>query len=873
MAATTLSPLEPGTFFGDNWSSRIHCKQAVLKERDAALALTELQYSHTAPARHHLPKFFQMRPNAFRTSAKTSAPPSVSNYSSLLAFGKNSPKDRGSPLIEITNRSSDIKVSLTRDDNSLLETSVDEKQQGNVSQQNNYRIVEQGQMMQEQTTNTTSTNALIVSDHVKTNDTKTLPIKCFEISPDLSTVPLREDNKEGKFIKTSSCTKVDASNINQASYTNRMESEFTACQSRNLPSDYKNSLFSQLLVQKNAGTFWVIPEQCQIKFESDSLEHTQQLVQSPSGKTLNAKELKHLRDAGYEPKIKTPSGSPNVMKKHSSSPYSRNISRQRDTKVSGFPAVVNSNAAIQNSLDHLSTLPGKLSGNGCEPIVKIKTENFSSISHTYFGSSKVAFGSLDSIRDYYQKMNTNNKHTRRSSTEALDLSISSKLKLSTFSHVLAKQSLSRSHSEFSKTSPRILENNNSLRNLKKLHQSTVKPHSLESITTSLNKTRVVTCHVAHRPLVISDLGTSCISQSRDHKTTENSTSENHPLVRTHANKRCISQPNGSTIDVQECNKLTRANAELSTEDILPTEDNSNIPAEKSTNCTPTENNASSTSTVLPDYKLPPKKRRMFDHCKNKSSVLDDPEKSAGKSRQDNEGSGQMFTKSRDTFLTRYSSDISSAIRPDDDGDLPLHIAVVQGALPVVDRLIDVMQHLGVSIDTLNNDRQTALHLAIITNQSEAARLLLDKNASTNISDRHGNGLIHLCVKYGSLDCLRLFLGETLNTSRRGLGTYLNALNYEGLTPIHLAVQLGSRCQFISTLISAGANVNALDGKNGRTPLYFAAEGNDLEAARVLLLHGADSTLGSYSGCTAAQVAAGRTHLDVLRLIDIHSCVR
>jgi len=204
---------------------------------------------------------------------------------------------------------------------------------------------------------------------------------------------------------------------------------------------------------------------------------------------------------------------------------------------------------------------------------------------------------------------------------------------------------------------------------------------------------------------------------------------------------------------------------------------------------------------------------------------------------------------------------------------PLHIAVVQGALPVVDRLLGVMQQMGVSIDTLNNDRQTALHLAIITNQSEAARLLLDQKASVNISDRHGNGLIHLSVKYRSLDCLRLFLGENMNTRGHGLGLDLNALNYEGLTPLHLAVRLGGRCDVIATLLQAGADVNALDGKNGRSALYFAAEANDLEAARVLLSGGADPSLGSYSGCTAAQAAAGHTHLDFLRLIDIHSTGR
>ena len=77
-----------------------------------------------------------------------------------------------------------------------------------------------------------------------------------------------------------------------------------------------------------------------------------------------------------------------------------------------------------------------------------------------------------------------------------------------------------------------------------------------------------------------------------------------------------------------------------------------------------------------------------------------------------------------------------------------------------------------------------------------------------------------------------------------------------MTPLHQAVKLGHlRC--IDFLIQYHAEINIVDGKSGKTPLYLAFECNEKYAADLLLSHGADVNIPTYSGCTLIQAANHR----------------
>lgn len=69
--------------------------------------------------------------------------------------------------------------------------------------------------------------------------------------------------------------------------------------------------------------------------------------------------------------------------------------------------------------------------------------------------------------------------------------------------------------------------------------------------------------------------------------------------------------------------------------------------------------------------------------------------------------------------------------------------------------------------------QTALHLAVITNQPHMVEILLKASASASVCDRKGNTAVHLAIKYRTPACL-----ESILINCR-IQLDLDAKNYEG----------------------------------------------------------------------------------------------
>uniref|UniRef100_A0A8C9K339 BCL3 transcription coactivator n=1 Tax=Panthera tigris altaica TaxID=74533 RepID=A0A8C9K339_PANTA len=184
-----------------------------------------------------------------------------------------------------------------------------------------------------------------------------------------------------------------------------------------------------------------------------------------------------------------------------------------------------------------------------------------------------------------------------------------------------------------------------------------------------------------------------------------------------------------------------------------------------------------------------------------------------------------------------SADIAMATRADEDGDTPLHIAVVQGNLPAVHRLVNLFQHGGRELDIYNNLRQTPLHLAVITTLPSVVRLLVMAGASPMALDRHGQTAAHLACEHRSPTCLRALLDSAAP------GTVdLEARNYDGLTALHVAVN--TECpEAVLLLLERGADIDAVDIKSGRSPLIHAVENNSLSMVQLLLQVGTALALG------------------------------
>jgi ankyrin repeat protein len=248
---------------------------------------------------------------------------------------------------------------------------------------------------------------------------------------------------------------------------------------------------------------------------------------------------------------------------------------------------------------------------------------------------------------------------------------------------------------------------------------------------------------------------------------------------------------------------------------------------------------------LPDCQLPLKKRKIHEE-----TVSDD-----GKSPIPD------FAENVEPPTDEAVSAVHVALQPDEDGDLPLHIAVVRDEYTVAVNLMKVMSILDASLDCYNRLKQTPLHLAVLTSNVRLVRVLMSAGASPNVVDRNGLTCIHHAAQLPAADCLRCLLDDSNCVAN------IEAMNYDGLTALHLAAQHGNMTA-VDVLLRVGAQIDACDGKNGRTALFYAVERNDSPLVALLLTRGANPAVTTYSGCTAVQVAASsRCSTELLQLLE------
>ncbi|XP_026781745.3 B-cell lymphoma 3 protein [Pangasianodon hypophthalmus] len=216
----------------------------------------------------------------------------------------------------------------------------------------------------------------------------------------------------------------------------------------------------------------------------------------------------------------------------------------------------------------------------------------------------------------------------------------------------------------------------------------------------------------------------------------------------------------------------------------------------------------------------------------------------------------------DTDRLRHEVDL--ATHQDEDGDTALHIAVAQEKEAVVHWLIHILRQARKDLDLYNNLRQTPLHLAVITHQPGVVEALLQGGADPEALDRNGQTALHLCCEHQQDACLRVILSH-LSRLPCCPSACLNSRNFEGLTPLHLAVQDGNK-KLAKMLLDSGADINAVDIKSGRSPLIYAVEKSCMEMINFLVENGCNVNAQSYSGNTALHIACGRGEVEAVRVL-------
>jgi len=114
----------------------------------------------------------------------------------------------------------------------------------------------------------------------------------------------------------------------------------------------------------------------------------------------------------------------------------------------------------------------------------------------------------------------------------------------------------------------------------------------------------------------------------------------------------------------------------------------------------------------------------------------------------------------------------------------LHLAIISQNMDAVMYLVIAAASCTTSLLDLQNFvfRQTALHLAVVTDQPAVVRLLVNCGASRDIRDRHGNTALHLACSRGLTRCIVEMMREFTMEEHTELEHYCHSA---GLPALHL----------------------------------------------------------------------------------------
>ncbi len=171
-------------------------------------------------------------------------------------------------------------------------------------------------------------------------------------------------------------------------------------------------------------------------------------------------------------------------------------------------------------------------------------------------------------------------------------------------------------------------------------------------------------------------------------------------------------------------------------------------------------------------------------------------------------------------------------------------------------VIRVLLEYGASKDVLNDEDQTPLIYAVSAGKPDCVSELIEAGSDTE-------GVLHYVLS--KMDRNYSQEDENMEIFRMLLNrdTDLNALNRDGLAPIHIAIRK-NRYDIVEELLDAGANIEVRDDKKN-TPLQLAVQKNKASVIQELIQRGANTTGSEYHYLV-------KLHIQKLRIAELEDQV-
>ncbi|XP_055531768.1 uncharacterized protein LOC129722390 [Wyeomyia smithii] len=199
---------------------------------------------------------------------------------------------------------------------------------------------------------------------------------------------------------------------------------------------------------------------------------------------------------------------------------------------------------------------------------------------------------------------------------------------------------------------------------------------------------------------------------------------------------------------------------------------------------------------------------------------------------------------------------------DDEGQTALHLAAESGHTAIIKLLVAAKAN----VDASNASKRTALMLSSYEGHPDAVEYLITKTINVDAVDSYGQTALHLAASCGHFVVHDWCYNEEEYLAVAGSkkpaysavvkllltkNPNLEAADFDGLTALHLAVK-SDHLQIVTQLIAAGARINARGGFE-QTALHLAVKTGRVAILQRLLEAGADTNVTT-DGYTALMLA-------------------
>lgn len=212
--------------------------------------------------------------------------------------------------------------------------------------------------------------------------------------------------------------------------------------------------------------------------------------------------------------------------------------------------------------------------------------------------------------------------------------------------------------------------------------------------------------------------------------------------------------------------------------------------------------------------------------------------------------------------TSDKSESVQTIKPSSDPLHPILVAVEAGDIAEIKSILSYDSSLAV-LEAKDEMGNTPLILAASKNQTQIIKLLFEHGVNLETVGNSGYTALNVAAVTGQVDAAALLiaLGAKLETRSETVAGPIEG----GPTPLWSAVR-EHREDVVNLLIAAGANINVMDAA-GNTVLAIAVYSGNMKIVHMLLEAGADPNKAAFGAMSAIERARANDQQDMLRVLE------